>query len=62
MNSLPTPAQRLRVGSRRYKFLRRLLNVKQMDFELALWEMLNLCIGMYSCRHHPFSLVLALCD
>ncbi|KNC82944.1 hypothetical protein SARC_04791 [Sphaeroforma arctica JP610] len=31
--------------SRRHKFIRRLLLFRQMDFELAMWEMLNLCIA-----------------
>lgn len=35
-------AARHTAGAKRYKYLRRLLHVRQMDFEFALWQMLYL--------------------
>lgn len=35
-------AARHTAGAKRYKYLRRLLHFKQMDFEFALWQMLYL--------------------
>ena len=34
----------------RYKFLRRLLHFKQMDFEFAAWQMLWLCVTLASAQ------------
>eukprot|EP00123_Amoebidium_parasiticum_P009844 comp19744_c0_seq1/m.23561 comp19744_c0_seq1/g.23561 ORF comp19744_c0_seq1/g.23561 comp19744_c0_seq1/m.23561 type:complete len:248 (-) comp19744_c0_seq1:552-1295(-) len=36
---------RTRTPSRRYKFFRRLLNFRQLDFEVALYQMRDLCIA-----------------
>lgn len=45
-NSNGTPgsrdAARHTAGAKRYKYLRRLLHFRQMDFEFALWQMLYL--------------------
>lgn len=35
-------AARHTAGAKRYKYLRRLLHFRQMDFEFALWQMLYL--------------------
>ena len=35
-------AARHTAGAKRYKYLRRLLHVKQMDFDFAIWQMLYL--------------------
>eukprot|EP00040_Diaphanoeca_grandis_P020099 m.106702 g.106702 ORF g.106702 m.106702 type:complete len:251 (-) comp27746_c1_seq1:118-870(-) len=42
---LPAPGSKRESTARRYKFLRRLLHFKQMDFEFALWQMLWLLIA-----------------
>lgn len=46
-NLMPAPsaARRSTGGSRKYKFLRRLLHFKQMDFEFAAWQMLWLLVS-----------------
>ncbi|KAM4905192.1 protein unc-50 homolog isoform 6-T6 [Sylvia borin] len=38
----PRDAARHTAGAKRYKYLRRLLHFRQMDFEFALWQMLYL--------------------
>ncbi|XP_052561670.1 protein unc-50 homolog isoform X1 [Tympanuchus pallidicinctus] len=38
----PRDAARHTAGAKRHKYLRRLLHVRQMDFEFALWQMLYL--------------------
>lgn len=38
----PRDAARHTAGAKRHKYLRRLLHVRHMDFEFALWQMLYL--------------------
>eukprot|EP00043_Microstomoeca_roanoka_P000973 m.30270 g.30270 ORF g.30270 m.30270 type:complete len:258 (+) comp10591_c0_seq1:258-1031(+) len=40
-----TPANRRRKGAYRYKFVRRLVQIKQMDFDMALYQMLWLIVS-----------------
>ncbi len=48
-------AARHTAGAKRYKYLRRLLHFRQMDFEFALWQMLYLFTspqGVYRNFHY----------
>ncbi|CAF1562960.1 unnamed protein product, partial [Didymodactylos carnosus] len=44
-NSVKSVFDRYSAAAKRYKYLRRLLKFHQMDFEFALWQMLNLFIA-----------------
>ncbi|CAF1600687.1 unnamed protein product, partial [Didymodactylos carnosus] len=44
-NSVKSVFDRYSAAAKRYKYLRRLLKFRQMDFEFALWQMLNLFIA-----------------